>query len=71
MNNQSTFFAPMIYLNTVAPAELAFTVGGRMPARDLAFGWRSRFVAEQDETVTRPLTDAFDVHRKARAVEAG
>ena len=49
-------------LNTVAPAELAFTLGGRMPARDLEFGWRSRFVAAQDDTVTRPVTDAFDVH---------
>lgn len=33
------------YLTTVAPDELSFTVGGRLPERDLEFGWKSRIVA--------------------------
>ncbi|MAW88800.1 MAG: TonB-dependent receptor [Phyllobacteriaceae bacterium] len=33
-------------LTTVAPHELALTVGGRIPDRALEFGWRSRFVAD-------------------------
>ncbi|GAA4115429.1 TonB-dependent receptor domain-containing protein [Aminobacter aganoensis] len=41
-------------LNTVAPHEFAFTVGGRMPDRDLSFGWTSRFVAGQDRVSDLP-----------------
>lgn len=33
------------YLTTIAPHELSFTVGGKLPQHDLRFGWRSRFVA--------------------------
>ncbi|WP_210183542.1 TonB-dependent hemoglobin/transferrin/lactoferrin family receptor [Hoeflea olei] len=32
-------------LTTVAPDEFAFTVGGRLPDRDIEFGWKSRIVA--------------------------
>ncbi len=37
------------YLTTVAPDELAFTVGGRLPDRDLEFGWKSRIAAAPRE----------------------
>lgn len=54
------------YLNTVAPDELSLTVGGRMPDRDLVFGWKARFVDNQDRVVgtpnTRLPTPAFSVH---------
>jgi hemoglobin/transferrin/lactoferrin receptor protein len=50
------------FLNTVAPDELSLTLGGRLPERNLEFGWKSRIVAAQDETVTRPRTAAFDLH---------
>lgn len=33
------------YLTTVAPDELSFTVGGRLPDRDIEFGLKSRIVA--------------------------
>jgi hemoglobin/transferrin/lactoferrin receptor protein len=39
------------YLDTVAPHELALTLGGKLPQHDLQFGWRARFVAgPQDQT---------------------
>ena len=59
------------YLTTIAPHELSFTLGGKLPQHDLKFGWRTRIVADpQDEarrsdtaigTSTRYST-AFDVH---------
>lgn len=53
-------------LNTVAPHELAFTVGGRLPEHGLAFGWTSRFVAAQNRVSGGPFdrlpTPAFSVH---------
>ena len=33
------------YLTTVAPHELAFTVGGKVPDYFIRFGWTARFVA--------------------------
>lgn len=33
------------YLQTLAPHELALTVGGKVPQHDLRFGWKARFVA--------------------------
>ncbi|MCY6379680.1 TonB-dependent receptor domain-containing protein [Hoeflea prorocentri] len=50
------------YLNTVAPHEFFITVGKTMPDYGLDFGWTSRFVAAQNETVSRSSTPAFDVH---------
>lgn len=50
------------YLNTVAPDELAFTVGHRMPDRGVDFGWTSRIVAAQNETATRATTSSFNTH---------
>ncbi|WP_187968798.1 TonB-dependent hemoglobin/transferrin/lactoferrin family receptor [Aquibium microcysteis] len=59
------------YLTTIAPHELSFTLGGKLPQHDLKFGWRTRIVADpQDEKLrsdvslgnsTRYAT-AFDVH---------
>lgn len=37
-------------LTTVAPPELAFTLGGYIPEHDLEIGWRSRFVADPAES---------------------
>jgi hemoglobin/transferrin/lactoferrin receptor protein len=38
------------YLTTIAPHELSFTLGGKIPEHALRFGWRARFVADpQDE----------------------
>ncbi len=38
------------YLQTIAPHEVALTIGGKLPQHDLRFGWTARFVAgPQDE----------------------
>jgi hemoglobin/transferrin/lactoferrin receptor protein len=63
------------YLTTVAPHELAFTVGGKLPDYYVRFGWTARFVAgPQDEARDSPgplpppnatstrFSEAFDVH---------
>ncbi|MCC2096888.1 MAG: TonB-dependent hemoglobin/transferrin/lactoferrin family receptor [Hyphomicrobiales bacterium] len=34
------------YLTTIAPRELALTLGGRLPEYDVEFGWKGRFVAD-------------------------
>lgn len=53
-------------LGTVAPHELSFTVGGRLPDQGLMLGWTSRFVAAQDRVTGNPFgrqrTPAFSVH---------
>jgi hemoglobin/transferrin/lactoferrin receptor protein len=57
---------PNSYLNTVAPDELTFTIGHRIPDQGVKFGWKSRFVAEQDRVVgtatARLATDSFSTH---------
>lgn len=57
---------PNGYLNTVAPDEVFFTIGGRIPQHNVSFGWNSRFVAAQDRVVgtatSRPKSKAFDLH---------
>lgn len=59
------------YLTTIAPHELALTLGGKVPDYDIRFGWKARFVAgPQDksrDTSTPPANEtryskAFDVH---------
>ncbi|APH71828.1 TonB-dependent receptor domain-containing protein [Aquibium oceanicum] len=59
------------YLTSIAPHELAFTVGGKVPQHDLQFGWRSRIVANPQDPALRSDTaigtstryaKAFDVH---------
>ncbi|WP_136659292.1 TonB-dependent receptor [Nitratireductor sp. XY-223] len=50
------------YLNTVAPHEFFITVGKTLPEQGIDLGWTSRFVAAQNETVSRDTTPAFDVH---------
>lgn len=57
------------YLDTVAPDELALTLGGKLPDNGLSFGWRARFVADPqdpadvDETATSGrVSAAFTVH---------
>ncbi|QPC85843.1 TonB-dependent receptor [Mesorhizobium sp. NBSH29] len=53
-------------LNTIAPDELSLTIGGRMPDQDLSFGWKARFVDNQDRVAgtpnTRVATPGFSVH---------
>ncbi|QDZ02561.1 TonB-dependent hemoglobin/transferrin/lactoferrin family receptor [Nitratireductor mangrovi] len=61
-----------MYLTTVAPHELALTIGGKMPEKDLKFGWKARFVAgPQDparDSATPPpsgstrFAESFNVH---------
>ena len=64
-----------VALTTVAPHELAFTLGGRLPDRQLEFGWKGRFVgAPRDKcrdasaTVTctggnsSRFSESFNVH---------
>ncbi|GLQ54653.1 TonB-dependent hemoglobin/transferrin/lactoferrin family receptor [Devosia nitrariae] len=57
------------YLDTVAPDELALTLGGKLPENGLSVGWRARFVADPqdsadvDETATSGrVSAAFNVH---------
>lgn len=53
-------------LNTIAPHELAATIGGRLPEYGVSFGWTGRFVAAQNRVVgrddTRQPTDSFQLH---------
>jgi hemoglobin/transferrin/lactoferrin receptor protein len=62
------------YLTTVAPHELAFTLGGKVPDYAITFGWTARIVAgprdsERDRDSPPPsdpnstrFAEAFDVH---------
>ncbi len=63
------------YLDTIAPHELALTLGGKLPQHDLRFGWRARFVAgpqdsarDSDGPLPAPnqnstrYAKSFDVH---------
>lgn len=59
------------YLTTIAPHELALTLGGKVPDHDLKFGWRARIVANPQDSARRSTTPigtstryakAFDVH---------
>lgn len=62
------------YLTTIAPHELAFTLGGKLPEQGLRFGWRSRIVAGPQDSArngdSAPASDpnstrfskAFDIH---------
>ena len=62
------------YLTTLAPHELALTVGGKVPQHDLRFGWKARFVAGPQDSARDgngpPATDprsarfakSFNVH---------
>lgn len=54
------------WLNTVAPHQFAFTVGGRLPEHGLEFGWTSRIVAAQKRVSSLPFmreaSDAFSTH---------
>lgn len=62
------------YLTTIAPHELAFALGGKLPEQGLRFGWRTRIVAgpqdgardgsappPSDPNTTR-FSRPFDVH---------
>ncbi len=65
-------------MTTIAPHELALTVGGKLPQHDLRFGWKARIVAGPQDSCrnssnpvfcppspTSPSTRyarAFDVH---------
>ena len=60
------------YLTTVAPHELALTIGGKVPDYSIRFGWTARIVAApQDKALDRDTppssnstrySEAFDVH---------
>lgn len=59
------------YLQTIAPHELSFTLGGQLPEQDLRFGWKARVVAAPQDPARRSSTPigtstryakAFDVH---------
>jgi hemoglobin/transferrin/lactoferrin receptor protein len=61
------------YLTTIAPHELSFTLGGKLPEHDLVFGWKARVVSDpQDperrsseddwDASSRRFSEAFDVH---------
>jgi hemoglobin/transferrin/lactoferrin receptor protein len=53
-------------LNTIPADELALTLGGKLPDRDLSFGWTGRFVAEQNRVTglpnSRQPTSGFALH---------
>jgi hemoglobin/transferrin/lactoferrin receptor protein len=54
-------------LANIAPDEVAFTIGGKLPDRYLRFGWDARFVAGQERVPTGTDTSglryqAFNVH---------
>lgn len=59
------------YLQTIAPHEIALTLGGKIPQHDLRFGWKARLVANPQDparvsdmpigTSTR-YARSFDVH---------
>lgn len=54
-------------LANVAPDEVAFTLGGKVPDHNLRFGWNARFVAGQDRVPSGTDTaglrfQAFNVH---------
>lgn len=40
-------------LTSVAPHELALTLGGKLPQHDLRFGWKARFVAAPQDSCRR------------------
>jgi hemoglobin/transferrin/lactoferrin receptor protein len=59
------------YLQTIAPHELALTLGGKLPEHSLRFGWTARIVADPQDRMRRSETPigtstryakAFDVH---------
>ena len=58
-------------LTTIAPHELALTLGGKVPQYDLKFGWKARFVAAPQDPARRSnvpigtstrFAEAFNVH---------
>ncbi|WEX11463.1 TonB-dependent hemoglobin/transferrin/lactoferrin family receptor [Chelativorans sp. AA-79] len=66
------------YLTTIAPHELSLTIGGKLPAHDLRFGWKARLVAAPQDDCRRSenpvvcagdssqgsqrFAESFDVH---------
>jgi hemoglobin/transferrin/lactoferrin receptor protein len=44
------------FLTSIAPHELALTLGGKVPQHDLRFGWKSRFVAAPQDPARRSAT---------------
>ena len=44
------------YLTTIAPHELALTLGAKIPQHDLRFGWKARFVAAPQDSARRSAT---------------
>ena len=60
------------HLDSVAPEEIAFTLGARVPEHNLDFGWKARFVSDPAADcrvncfgatgTSRRYASAFDVH---------
>ena len=60
------------HLDSIAPAEFAFTLAGRSENRNLEYGWKARFVADpaadcrtecfNASTTSLRFADSFDVH---------
>ncbi len=44
------------FLTSIAPHELAITLGGKVPQHDLRFGWKARFVAAPQDPARRSAT---------------
>ena len=44
------------FLTSIAPHELALTIGGKIPEHDLRFGWKARFVAAPQDPARRSAT---------------
>jgi hemoglobin/transferrin/lactoferrin receptor protein len=57
------------YLDTIAPHELALTLGGKLPQHALQFGWRSRIVANPQDAARRSDTTIGTSTRYARAFD--
>lgn len=55
------------FLTTIAPHELALTVGAKIPQHDLRFGWRARFVAAPQDPARRSATMVGTSSRHALA----
>lgn len=57
------------YLQTIAPHELALTLGGKVPEHGLRFGWTARVVADPQDRARRSTTPIGTSTRYARAFD--
>jgi len=57
------------FLTTIAPHELALTLGGKLPDHDIKFGWKARIVADPQDRLRRSDTPIGTSTRYARAFD--